>query len=118
MLVVYIILIMLLSLSIIPCQLFFIKKLKGINENKTKHKLVFFLINIITVLVIAFSYINFQNAILINQLHLDINIMTNGGIVTTMVAIFLLNCLLNIFIIKIYIKKISKSSEIELIGKE
>ncbi|GAA4138882.1 hypothetical protein GCM10022250_37990 [Flavobacterium chungbukense] len=97
-------------------NLLFIKKLKIINKNKAKHKLIFFLINIITIAVITFFYIKFQFTIL--KKYFEIDESTNGGIIITLMAIILLNSLLNIFIIKIYIKKISKSSEIELIGKE
>lgn len=94
----------------------FIKKLKVTNKNKIKHKLIYFSINIVTTTIIAFFYINFQNAIL--KRYFDIDESTNGGFIITLMAIILLNSILNLFIIKIYIKKISKSSEIELIGKE
>lgn len=111
----FLILIMLFAMLTIP-NLLFIKKLKVINKNTAKHKLMFLFINIIAIAFITFFYIKFQNIILKKYFEIDEN--TNGGVIITLLAIILLNSLLNIFIIKIYIKKISKSNEIELIGKE
>lgn len=110
-----IILIMLFAMMVF-LNLLFIKKLKVINKNEAKHKLIFFFINIISIATIAFFYIKFQNAIL--KKYFEIDESTNGSVLITLMAILFLNSILNIFIIKIYIKKISKSSEIELIGKE
>lgn len=112
------IILILFSGTITVFNLLFIKRLKVINKNKAKHKLIYFFISIITLISTTFFYIRFQNGVLKNILHFNIDETTNGGILITLIGIVILNILLNIFISRIYFKKLNKIKEIESIGTE
>ncbi|SEN87502.1 hypothetical protein SAMN05444671_2321 [Flavobacterium sp. CF108] len=99
-------------------NLLFIKNLKNNNKNQIRHKLIFVLISIVLLALVITFYLFIQNAVLIDLMHLDIDDITNGGRVITLLIIILLNSILNIFISRIYLRKINKTNEIELIGKE
>jgi hypothetical protein len=108
----------LILISIIVFNFLFIKKIKKISKNQLKHILIFFFISIGNLFIGTASCICFQIYILMNRLQLNIDDNSSEARIVLLLSVTLVSCLLNTFILKIYLKKLYKPNEIELIGTE
>ncbi len=107
---------MIIIISIVLFQ----KRLKKIGINHFKYKLIHFIICIVIPISIIFFYaLLITSPYLINSLNLRIDLNNFTYRIIFASIIFSQSILVNIFISKIYLKRISKTkNEIELIGKE
>lgn len=107
----------LLLLVFIISNIMFSKKLKNLDGNHFKLKIIFFFSCIIAIAMVFIVFFIFESSILIGVLNLEIN-DTYTERIGKLSVILPLNIIANYFLAKLCLKKIKRTNEIELIGKE
>ncbi|MES2575411.1 MAG: hypothetical protein V4572_10750 [Bacteroidota bacterium] len=115
---------LILFLTIITISIvLFQKRLKKIGTNYFIYKLIYALSCFVSVITILMFYFIFQNGVLIDLFKLKIDTDSSTNRITSMTIVMILNIIVNFHVLKsyskrIYLRKITKEDEIELIGKE
>ncbi|WP_276381559.1 hypothetical protein [Flavobacterium sp. H4147] len=112
----------LIAITIVHPNYIFFKKLKNVKGKPIVHKLLYFFVSLLILFTIMLIFMAILISPYLNEL-LDVKIDYNSYVVRFLYAglVFPLTYLANIYIAKLYLKKISKTknkNEIELIGKE
>lgn len=107
----------LLLLVFILSNIMFSKKIKNSDGSHFKLKIIFFFSCIIAIAMVFILFFIFESSILIGVLNLEIN-DTYAERIGKLSVILPSNIAANYFLAKLYLKKIKRINEIELIGKE
>lgn len=107
----------LLLLVLIISNIMFSRKLKSSVGNHFKLKIIFFFSCIIAIALVFIAFFIFESSILEDVLKLEIT-DTYAQRIGKLSIILPLNIIVNYFSAKFCLKKIKRTNEIELIGKE
>lgn len=102
---------------LLSTNIFFYRKLKKINKGQLKHILLYFFFSITSMFIIAILYYFFENYILLNLFGNTFHASITERIIK-FVVLFSSFIWGSLYFSKFYINRLTKTNEIELIGKE